>query len=326
MSEIFKTPPIVPNDDGESSVGTKEKRWKDIYAQTIHGNLDNETYKTVTGDGLNHNGIYRGKNLGIFNTLAEVEKFLTDHKVSTGKFTDLYLGDYFILPANFTGIVADASVKGTNWQGVVQATAITGQVTSCELEIVAFNHYKNKGDTALNKNHIVLKPRKPLMYAPMNGLTSDNKQTTVGGYYNSYMHQTVIPQINAVFKQFFGSHLLTRRAMLSNATSTTIASMAGSGWMGATTGWSWYDVKACLMSEVAVYGSTIFSSAFWDVGEDNEKLPVYNFKNHVANYREVFWLRAVASSSAFALANHGGNSRGSIASAITGVVPLICVG
>ena len=303
---------------------TNDKNGNDIAATYVP--LSNEAYKAVTANGIHHNGIYRGKNLGTINNLAEVEAFLTAHTVSNGTFADLYLGDYFILPAKFTGIVADASVKGTNWQGVVQATAITGQVTSCELEIVAFNHYKNKGDTALNKNHIVLKPRKPLMYAPMNGLTSDNKQTTVGGYYNSYMHQTVIPQINAVFEQFFGSHLLTRRALLSNATSTTIASMAGSGWMGATTRWSWYDVKACLMSEVAVYGSTVFSSAFWDVGEDNEKLPVYNFKNHVADYRETFWLRAVASSSHFAYANGHGVSDGNIASIITGVVPLICVG
>lgn len=309
------------------NIGTAKEKWNAVYAVTLNENgvnLENKYFPI--SNGISHNGIYRGKNLGTFNSVTDVETFLSKHEVSQGKFTDLYLGDYFILPANFTGIVADASVKGTDWQGVVQDTAITGQVTSCELEIVAFNHYKNKGDTALNKNHIVLKPRKPLMYAPMNGLTSDNKQTTVGGYYNSYMHQTVIPQINAVFEQFFGSHLLTRRAILSNATSTTIASMAGSGWMGATTGWDWYDVKACLMSEVAVYGSTVFSSAFWDVGEDNEKLPVYNFKNHVANYREAFWLRAVASSSYFALAGIGGSSYYGVASFISGVVPLICVG
>ena len=80
------------------------------------------------------------------------------------------------------------------------------------------------------------------------------------------------------------------------------------------------------MSEVAVYGSTVSSSAFWDVGEDSEKLPVYNFKNHVADYRETFWLRAVASSSSFAHAHGHGFSGSGLASFITGVVPLICVG
>ena len=96
--------------------------------------------------------------------------------------------------------------------------------------------------------------------------------------------------------------------------------------MGCATDWAWYDVKACLMSEVAVYGSKVSSSSFFDIGEDCERLPIFHFKGH-SYTREWFWLKAVASSAAFALAFNGGLALSNTAStAAGGVRPLICVG
>lgn len=77
-------------------------------------------------DGVAHNGIYRGKNLGTFTTVAEVEAFLTEHKVSEGLFTDLFIGDYFTLQ------------DGTY---------------NKEWEIAGFDTYFNKGDTAFTSHH-----------------------------------------------------------------------------------------------------------------------------------------------------------------------------
>ena len=123
-----------------------------------------------------------------------------------------------------------------------------------------------------------------------------------------------------------GSHLLERRALLTNTMNKDIASSAGCGWSGGSTSWAWYTVKSCLMSEVAVYGATVFGSSGYDVGEDCERLPIYQFKGH-SYTRQWFWLRTVASSSDFALANGIGYAHTGFASnSGGGVRPLICVG
>ena len=248
----------------------------------------------ITTSGLSHNGIYRGKNLGTFSTLAEFEAFLTTHNVSSGLFTDLYLGDYFTLK------------DGTY---------------NKEWEIAGFDTYLHKGDTEMTKHHLALIPKTNLLTSYMNA-TND----TTGAYYNSYMHQTVIPKVDTAMANILGSHLLERRALLSNAMTKDIASGAGAGWTGASSGWAWYTVKSCLLSEVAVYGSKVFSSSFYDVGEDCERLPIYQFKGH-SYTRQWFWLRAVASSSYFAGAgNNGDASYGGAGNSNGGVRPLICVG
>ena len=248
----------------------------------------------ITTSGLSHNGIYRGKNLGTFNSLAEFEAFLDEHKVSEGLFTDLYLGDYFTLK------------DGTY---------------NKEWEIAGFDTYLHKGDTEMTKHHLALIPKTNLLTSYMNA-TND----TTGAYYNSYMHQTVIPKVDTAMANILGSHLLERRALLANAMTKDIASGAGAGWTGASSGWAWYTVKSCLLSEVAVYGSKVFSSSFYDVGEDCERLPIFQFKGH-SYTRQWFWLKAVASSSYFADAgSYGGAHYYNASNSSGGVRPLICVG
>lgn len=248
----------------------------------------------INTQGISHNCIYRGKNWGTFTSLSALEQFLSDHGVSTGLFNDLYVGDYFKI---------QDGTYNVDW------------------EIAGFDTYYQKGDTAFTNHHLALIPKTNLITSKMN----DTNDTT-GGYYNSYMHQTVIPAIDTKLATILGSHLLSRRALLSNTMNKDLASCAGSGWMGCATEWSWYTVKSCLMSEVAVYGSMVFSSSFRDVGEDCERLPIFHFKGH-SYTRQWFWLRAVASASAFANANYYGDANyGDASSAGGGVRPLICVG
>ena len=259
---------------------------------TIHYETDIGQITDLTG--LSHNGIYRGKNFGTFTSLSAVEQFLSDHGVSTGLFNDLYLGDYF---------------------------KVQDGTYNVEWEIAGFDTYYQKGDTAFTNHHIALIPKTNLLTSKMN----DTNDTT-GGYYNSYMHQSVIPTIDTNLATILGNHLLARRALLSNAMNKDLTSGAGAGRMGSTTGWDWYTVKSCLMSEVAVYGSKVFSSSFHDIGEDCERLPIFQFKGH-SYTRQWFWLRAVASASLFASAGDNGHAYDLGASnAGGGVRPLICVG
>ena len=150
---------------------------------TIHYETDIGQITDLTG--LSHNGIYRGKNFGTFTSLSAVEQFLSDHGVSTGLFNDLYIGDYF---------------------------KIQDGTYNVEWEIAGFDTYLHKGDSDFATHHLALIPKTNLTTSKMN----DTNDTT-GGYYNSYMHQSVIPTIDTNLATILGNHLLARRALLSNA-------------------------------------------------------------------------------------------------------------
>ena len=280
------TKPILLDETGKQIVEALNKQTEAI---TSKGIMD-----IINTQGLSHNSIYRGKSFGTFASVSAVQQFLNEHAVSTGLFKDLYIGDYF---------------------------KIQDGTYNVEWEIAGFDTYLHKGDSDFATHHLALIPKTNLTTSKMN----DTNDAT-GGYYNSYMHQRVIPTIDTNLATILGNHLLARRALLSNAMNKDLTSGAGAGWMGSTTGWDWYTVKSCLMSEVAVYGSKVSSSSIYDIGEDCERLPIFQFKGH-SYTRQWFWLRAVASGSAFAGADGGGHPHSGYASfAGGGVHPLICVG
>lgn len=280
------TKPILLDETGKQIVEALNKQTEAI---TSKGIMD-----IISTQGLSHNGIYRGKSFGIFASVSAVQQFLSDHGVSTGLFNDLYIGDYF---------------------------KIQDGTYNVEWEIAGFDTYLHKGDSDFATHHLALIPKTNLTTSKMN----DTDDTT-GGYANSYMHKTVIPAVDANLTKVLGNHLLSRRAYLTTTVNKDIASNAGAGWKGASTAGDWFTVKSCLMSEVAVYGSTIFSSSFYDTAEDCERLPIFQFKGH-SHTRQWFWLKSVAFGSSFAYAdNYGTPGGGSASHAGGGVRPLICVG
>lgn len=234
-----------------------------------------------------HNGIYRGKNLGTVTSTAELETFLSNHEVSSGNFADLYLGDYFTI---------QDGTYNANWM------------------IAGFDTEFYKGDFAqwITQHHITLIPRVPLFNAQMN-----STNTTSDGYKGSAMHTSTLPTVVSNLQTVLGTHLLERYALLSTAIDTT---------EGASSSWEWTKVYATLPSEVQIYGSTIWSSSSYDTGEACMKLPVFNFINHIQFARWHFWLRGVASSSYFCLANDYGFADTWGASLSSGVRPVICIG
>lgn len=69
------------------------------------------------------------------------------------------------------------------------------------------------------------------------------------------------------------------------------------------------------MSEVQLYGSTIWSSSGFDTGEANEKLALFNLirPNKLFGNKNI-WLRDVASAATFADLDGDGRAGGSVAS------------
>ena len=245
----------------------------------------------ITGSGY-HNSIFRGKNLGTINSLVELETFLTNHGVSSGAFNDIYLGDYI-------------TIKDGTYNAVWM--------------IAGFNTELNKGSSGvISSNHITLIPRTKVTDAEMNA-----SNDTTGGYLGSKMHTTTLPLIEAALQTVCGTHLKKHNILASNAMTAATPSMAGAGMTGASTGWEWASVYASLLTEVQVYGSKVWSSSAYDVGEGFEKLPVFNFINPIEYQRATWWLRAVVSGSYFALVGNGGIAACDLASNSYGVRPLI---
>ena len=248
-----------------------------------------------------HNGIYRGKNLGTFTSTTELETFLADHEVSSGNFTDLYLGDY---------ITIQDGTYNANWM-----------IAGFDTEFYKGWLVDGSSDVQwITQHHITLIPRIPLFNAQMN-----STNTTSGGYKGSAMHTSTLPTVVSNLQTVLGAHLLKRYALLSNAVDTTRSNMFGTAG-GASSSWEWTEVYATLPSEVQIYGSTIWSSSGYDTGEACMKLPVFNFINHVQFSRWSFWLRGVASSGDFCDASGGGDAIAWDASGSGGVRPVICIG
>ena len=152
---------------------------KVITVENLHKGLqtDIDSVKNVLADGAAaHNCIYRGKNLGTSVTAAQYAA------ISSGKFTDLYIGDYWV-------------IKGVTYR------------------IAAFDYYYNCGDTNFTKHHVVIVPDTSLYKAQMN-----TSNVTTGGYTGSAMYKSNLAQAKTTIKAAFGSaHVLTKRELLTNA-------------------------------------------------------------------------------------------------------------
>ena len=152
---------------------------KVITVENLHKGLqtDIDSVRNVLADGAAaHNCIYRGKNLG---TSVTAEQYTA---ISSGKFTDLYIGDYWV-------------INGVTYR------------------IAAFDYYYNCGDTNFTKHHAVIVPDTSLYKAKMN-----TSNVTTGGYTGSAMYKSNLAQAKTTIKAAFGSaHVLTKRELLTNA-------------------------------------------------------------------------------------------------------------
>ena len=282
--------------DGTTAYGSLPYFNEAIDPSTITGiqNSITQLNNDLIGYGQGHNAIYRGKNLGTI-TSANLSTFLSDHGITNGTFTDLYLGDYFVIQ------------DGTY---------------NAEWMVAGFNTHMNKGSSNIvTANHIAIIPRTTLFNDKMN-----SEHVTTGGYKGSYMHTTVMATVTTKLNGVLGTHLLTRDALLSNTVDTTNKSSAYTAWTGASSNWEWVATRCELMTETEVYGAPIFSSSAYDQGEGCMKLPVFNFINHVQFARANFWLRSVTHSSGFCNASGSGYANYGSAGSSFGVRPLALLG
>lgn len=232
-----------------------------------------------------HNSIFRGKNVTEYYENGSLYT-----RISSGKFEDLFVGDY-IIKNNIT------------WR------------------IAGFDVYLHKGDIELTKHHAIIVPDKHLTIAQMN-----NTNTSVGGYVGSEMVKSVLPNVLSTYiTPIFGNHVIEYRTVLSNSINAMGYNRLGTN-NGCANGWEWYSRKLDLMNEVQLFGSITLSSAGYDIGSDNCQLPLFRLApEYITNRSYWCWLRAVTMASTFASVSIDGCSDNYSASGVGGVRPYFYI-
>jgi hypothetical protein len=157
------------------------------------------------------------------------------------------------------------------------------------------------------------------------GNTSTGANSRGAGYKNSdlhyYLKNTLLPLVNT---DLGADNLIGHSKLLTNAVNTTGYNRYGSN-TGCSSNWDWEaDCKICAMSEVQVYGSTVWSSSGFDTGEACRQLDVFRVYNHTEIFGDEYpWLRDVVSASHAAFAYLTGFADSNAASYASYVAALI---
>lgn len=174
-----------------------------------------------------------------------------------------------------------------------------------------FDTYLKTGDTQLTAHHIVVVPD-IIKSAQMN-----STNVTTGGFKGSAMWTTVIPEYNTKIKNAIGSsHVLSYRQLITNTVNSS----------GQSSNWEWINAELSLMSEINVYGCTVFGSSGYDVGIDNRQFPLFRLNPSMYNNeRSWWWLKSVRSATHFCYVNSTGTSGTNGASVSTGFRPFLLI-
>lgn len=268
---------LIHDGTGVKTISTANFK-KDLkeYMEGVNTILAQLTYDNAGA----HNSIYRGKNLGTTVTEEQWEA------ISSGTFTDLYIGDYWV-------------IGGVNWR------------------IAAFDYYLNCGDTSFTKHHAVIVPDTCLYSAQMN-----TTNVTTGAYKGSAMYTANLTQAKSTINSAFGSsHVLSHRIYLSNATSNGRAS-AGE-WTDSTVDLMCEHMVygSGIFSPVSD-GSNVPNNYRVEKGQ----LPLFALEPSRICNRDTWWLRDVITAAAFADVSYDGLATCGSASHSRGVRPAFCIG
>jgi len=258
-------------------------------------NNNNNDLLALLGEGAGpHNSIYRGKFLGGVVTPEQRAE------IQSGKFNDLYIGDFWI-------------INGITWR------------------IAAFDYYFGCGDTEANllrSHHVTIVPDTTVgANQQMNGTN-----VTTGAYVGSAMRGNAgaaiaaghLNAVRTIINAAFPGMVLRHRNYLNNAVTT-----------GRVSGGLWADSDIELMNETMVYGCKQFAP-----GEDGtnlvldhviskSQLPLFQYRHDLIRAQNTpwisYWLRDVVTASFFALVYFDGSATYGTASASLGVRPAFSI-
>lgn len=226
-----------------------------------------------------HNSIYRGKNLGTSVTAAQWAA------IADGSFTDLYIGDYWV-------------IDSVNWR------------------ITAFDYYYKTGDVSCTTHHVVIVPDANLYTHVVN----DAKITT-GGYIGSKMYTEGLAEAKTKINNAFGSnHIMTHRKLLVNAVDG--GKPSGGSWYDSTV--ELMNEQNVYGGEIFGVGNN-GSPVPYLYTVDKSQFPLFAHDPSMISNRQGFWLRDVVSTTSFAVVNADGRAGQASSSFAVGVRPAFSI-
>ena len=254
-----------------------------------------------------HNSIYRGKDLGTFNTsISSAIQSGAFYGTYSGDVVDVYVGDYFEF--------SDLAYSYTDENSTTQNSTYSGIIRIADLD-----YFYNSGNSSskISAHHAVAIPDAPMFNAAMNATN-----TTAGGYVSSKMRTVYLKRAEAIFKAAFGaSHILSYNEYLSNAVTD-----------GKVSGKTWTSCSVELMNECQLYGHYVYRSDFYNNMEDSSRYEIgvkqFNLFRHrpdLVSLGQYYWLRDVVSAASFADVSGNGLASYNSASNVSGVRPAALI-
>ena len=225
------------------------------------------------------NSLYRGKNLGTSYTPEQ------QSQVASGKFLDLWVGDYWV-------------INGTRYY------------------IAAFNYYYNTGETALTTNHVTLVPAGSLYDHRMN-----STKTTEGGYVGSEMYTTGLDQAKTKIHADFAGHVLTHERRLSNA----VADGKASGYTWLDSDVELMNEHMVYGSNVVTNGTEESVGYRHNVGIEKSQLPLFRLRHDLITIHAVWLRDVASSSTFACIHTSGIATRASADFTTYGVRPVFSI-
>ena len=232
-----------------------------------------DVYYSLIPDGIAHNNVFRGKNLGA----------LTDTHIANiqnGTFRDMFIGDYF-------------SINNSNYV------------------IAGINYKRHHGDNADLGNHLLLMPS-DWSKTPTETLNPNDKDTrymqdtdtAAGGFAGTKLYKTYLPQIQTKLESDFGNHLINFRTIVSTHVDDSGAPDQAE-WRDAKVA-----IPNEVMIFGSILNSNNKNGSWYNVGDEDSQLPLMrlNGSERCNNRAGAFWLRDIHSASEFADANTCGDA------------------
>ena len=225
-------------------------------------------------------------------------------------FEDIYVGDYFKMSRAISAYERTGQYQTTGSQYVT---------------IAGLDTMMNNGDleNGVDYHHAVMVAGQGFGGIQHFGRSRMNAtNTTEGGYKASEMNTLVLGEvtstgstaadatINQQLYAEFGSHLKTTRELVTNEVNATGYNRSGSA-TGCASNWEWISAQAILMSEVEVYGATVWSSSGFDTGTANRQIPLFAFSKQAQNNRSAYWwLKDISTAAGFCRVGNSGSADG----------------
>jgi len=244
---------------GDASVMTGATADADGKAGLVPKPLAGDNVKVLAGDGSFVSVGYKRRARKAF-TLADLEAAVADGYYAA---RDIDVGDYYVGASGYTYIFAGHNPLRGTYTGYPIAADHAG--------LIVQTHATSKWNP--------------------------NNDTT-GGYVSSALHSYLVDTVLPKVKTDLGgvSHLYAHKKLYSNAITATRYNKFGTN-TGASSNWAWSDDQyIAALSEMQVYGGTVWSSSGYDTGEADQQLEVFRRFKHTEIFGDEYpWLRDVAS-------------------------------